>query len=162
MMNLVGLMGRLVIDPELKIIKIAEKEVVSVQYRIAVERDYKKNDKRPVDYFVCKVYGGKAQYAKEYFHKGDTVVVDGSIYTFSYKKEGESTLNIFTYIHVKNNYLAKRRGSEQTRNRTMNPIQDGQTQGEGSTEYMEEDYTDLPALPEEELFIPDITDIPFR
>ena len=161
MMNLVGLMGRLVTDPESKTIKPDGKEIVTTQYRIAVERDYKRNDKRPVDYLVCKVYGGKAQYAKDYFRKGDTVAVDGSIYTFPYKKEGDSTLSIFTYIHLKDNYLVKKRGAEQVRNRNMSPVQDGQVQG-NSTEYVEEDFTDLPALPEEEMFIPDIMDISFR
>lgn len=144
MLNSVSLMGRLVSEPVIQTIKKEEKELTIARYRLAVERDYKEGEQRPVDFIVCKVFGTDALFAQKYFKKGDTVAVTGRIFSEPYKKEGIDQ-GFFTGVLVHKNYLAKRT-DDTARRREMTIQQDGEKKG------MEEglDLPELPPLPEEE------------
>lgn len=141
MLNSVSLMGRLVTDPVIQTVKKREKEITIARYRLAVERDYKEGEKRPVDFIQCKAFGMDALYAGKYFRKGDTVLVSGRIISESYQKEGTDQRVFFTGVQVHNSYLARRTG-DTSRTRAMTPVQDG--------EVLQEEYPELPSLPEEE------------
>ncbi len=118
MLNAVMMMGRLVEDPVSY--QTEGKALTIVRYRIAVERDYKQDGKRPVDYFLCKAYADVAEFAKEYFRQGDTIVVSGKLYTWPYKKAGEEREHIYSTIQVQTHYLAKKK-TDNARTRVQQP-----------------------------------------
>lgn len=88
-MNLVGYVGNLTSDVELK----ATPQGVSVAtFTIAVKRPYKKD---VTDFFRCVAWRGEAEFISRYFHKGDYISVNGYNTTRSYKKKvGGEELNI--------------------------------------------------------------------
>lgn len=142
MLNMVIMMGRLVEDPICHQTEGKDgTELAIARYRIAVERDYKQDGRRPVDYFLCKAYAGPAEFARDSFRQGDTVVVTGKLYTWPYKKAGEEREHIYSTIHVEKHYLAKKR-EDAARTRNLNPIQDKTAFGQ--EEWKEEE---LPLLP---------------
>lgn len=141
MLNAVMMMGRLVEDPIGYQTEGKEgTALMIVRYRIAVERDYKQDGKRPVDYFLCKSYADVAEFAREYFRQGDTVVVSGKLYTWPYKKAGEEREHIYSTIHVQTHYLAKKR-TDSARTRVLQPASDAVFTPESRKE------DELPPLP---------------
>lgn len=139
MLNNVDLMGRMVNEPQ-------ESESVSengtkrlfARYRIAVERDYKVNGKRPVDYINCSAADSTAEYAIKYFRQGYTVVVSGRIYTEKYQKKGSSEDSFYMGIQVRYNYLVKRTENQYEHRNEPEKI-----------EQVPADETELPQLPQE-------------
>ena len=89
-MNRVILMGRLVRDPEVTIIK--EKDMHVARYTLAVDRRFAKKDAATTaDFIRCVVFGKGAEFAEKYFKKGQRVLVEGRIQTGSYKdKDGKT------------------------------------------------------------------------
>ncbi len=77
MMNFVGIMGRLVKDPELRHTNNG-KAVAS--FCLAVDRD-RKNDKgeREVDFLDCTAWGNTGEFAAKYLSKGQKAVVTGRL-----------------------------------------------------------------------------------
>lgn len=151
MLNNVSLEGRLAADPVVQTIQKQEKQITIARYRLAVERDYKEGEHRPVDFIVCKAFGTDALFAQKYFRKGDTVIVSGRIISEPYTKEGKT--GFFTGVLVRKNYLARKAGESAARTRVMSPQQDGGDNLQG--EYPElpplpEEYAELPPLPEED------------
>lgn len=149
MLNNVALMGRLAADPVVQTIQKQEKQITIARYRLAVERDYKIEEQRPVDFIVCKAFGTDALFAQKYFRKGDTVIVNGRIFSEPYKKE---QTGFFTGVLVSKNYLARKTGDGHSC--VMTPQQDGERCWQN--DYMklpplpEEEYPEFPPLPEEE------------
>lgn len=142
MLNVVSMVGRLVAEPSWSQKKINEADTLSViRYRIAVDRDYRQNGKRPTDFFLCKAYGGSADYAKQNFEQGDTIGLTGKLYTWPYKPAGEEQAHICTIIHVTNHYIIKKR-TEAARVRELSPVQD-------PTEVLPDEWSEeeLPPLP---------------
>lgn len=170
MLNDLSLMGRLVADPEYAAYDHGngEKETSFARYRLAVERDYLSGETRPVDYITCKAFGSNARFVKNYFRKGDLVVVKGRIISEAYENtDGEK--RFFTGVQVEKSYFARRRGGEDTaHNRQMAPDQDNTAEyvpccaPEVPFDGMDEE---LPPLPEDavqmDMDIP-MDSIPFR
>lgn len=159
MLNSVSLEGRLVADPVAQTIQKQEKQITIARYRLAVERDYKEGEHRPVDYIFCKAFGTDALFVQKYFQKGDTVIVSGRIISEPYKKDGKESAGFFTGVLVRKNYLARKAGESAARTRAMTPQQDGeknlQEHPANSQEYLQfptlqEEYSELPPLPEED------------
>lgn len=144
MLNNVSIMGRLVAEPSAQTKVKDEKKITIARYRLAVERDYKNGDERPVDYIMCKAFGTDALFAEKYFHKGDMIVVNGRIFSELIKKAGEEQGRFFTGVLVQKNYLARKKGGDNSVSRAMTPAQDGK-----GGDFMES-YPELPPLPEED------------
>ena len=87
MLNLVVLMGRLTGDPELK---KTSNDVSFTRFSIAVQRNYvsKNVGERETDFFSVVAWRSTAEYICKYFKKGDFIVIQGSIQTGSYEKDG--------------------------------------------------------------------------
>lgn len=87
MLNLVVLMGRLTGDPELR---KTPSDVSFTRFSIAVQRNYvpKNGGERETDFFSVVSWRSTAEYICKYFKKGDLVVLQGSIQTGSYEKDG--------------------------------------------------------------------------
>lgn len=151
MLNDVSLMGRLVTDPVVQTVTKDGREIIIARYRLAVGRDYKEGDTRPVDFIPCKAFGADARFAQAYFHKGDTVIVNGRIVSEPYKKTGEEQSYFFTGIQVRKSYLGRRKSDDNSRIRAMTPVQDsGAYIDTDNAENIDAYYSDLPPLPEED------------
>lgn len=152
MMNNVSLMGRLVAEPVFQTFERDGEETAAVRYRLAVERDYKKDGIRQADFIACKSFGAEAKFVKAYYHQGDLIAVTGRIVTECYKKAGDEKSSFFTCVQVGKSYFAKRRGEGQARDRSMSQAQDGRPYSDGvrgePTRMPEEDYGELPPLPD--------------
>lgn len=78
MLNRAVMMGRLCADPELK---HTQTQVAVCSFRIAVDRDYGKNDQKETDFFDVVAWRATAEFICKYFTKGRMIVVDGRMQT---------------------------------------------------------------------------------
>ena len=77
-MNRVTVIGRLAADPEIK----ETKTLVPVTgFTIAVDRPFSKGSDRQTDWIDIVAWRNTAEFVCKYFHKGDPIVVEGSIQT---------------------------------------------------------------------------------
>ena len=87
-LNLVILVGRLTSDPELQ---KTSSDVSFTRFSLAVQRNYiPKNGGgvRETDFFSIVAWRHTAEYICKYLKKGNLMVVQGSIRTGSYEKDG--------------------------------------------------------------------------
>ncbi|MEQ8155092.1 MAG: single-stranded DNA-binding protein [Clostridiaceae bacterium] len=87
-MNKIVLMGRIIKDPELRILEESEKMVT--KFIIAVERNFKGSDgTRKSDLIPVVMWGRKAEVLCQYGKKGTLLSLSGRLRTGSYEdKEG--------------------------------------------------------------------------
>lgn len=83
-MNKVILIGRLVAKPEVN----SSGSTAIANYRLAVDRQFKKEGQPEADFFNCVAFGKSADFAGKYLHKGMKIAVEGRIQTGSYEKDG--------------------------------------------------------------------------
>lgn len=77
MLNSVIIMGRLVMDPELR---RTQSGVAVTSFRIAVDRDFKGQDgSKQADFFDVVAWRNTAEFVSKYFTKGRMAVVDGKL-----------------------------------------------------------------------------------
>ncbi len=94
MLNNVILMGRLVADPELKTTGDCKD---FTKFKIAVNR-YTKNKEHPeADFVPIVAFGKTATTVCNYFHKGDPIIIEGSLRINSYK-DNEGNKRSFTEV----------------------------------------------------------------
>lgn len=87
-LNRINLMGRLVADPELR--KVGG-DISVVSFRIAVDRDRKNKEtgEREADFIPVTAWRNVADFAAQYFAKGDMIVVSGRLQSRNYEdKDG--------------------------------------------------------------------------
>lgn len=77
--------GRLTGEPD---VSYAQSGTAVARYRLAVNRDRKKDGKQEADFLNCVAFGKGAEFAQNYLHKGTKIAVEGRIQTGSYEKEG--------------------------------------------------------------------------
>lgn len=77
--------GRLTGEPE---ITTAQNGTSIAKYRLAVNRQFKREGQPEADFLSCVVFGKGAEFAEKYLHKGMKIAVEGSIQTGSYEKDG--------------------------------------------------------------------------
>ena len=53
------------------------------KYRLAVNRDYKKDGQQEADFLNCVAFGKSADFVQGYLHKGMKIAVEGRIQTGS-------------------------------------------------------------------------------
>ena len=90
-MNTVVLSGRMAKDPELKYTSGGKG---NVRFTLAVQRT-----KDEADFINCIALEKTAETIAEYFKKGSTILVQGSIRTGSYEKDGRTiyTTDVWVY-----------------------------------------------------------------
>ncbi len=95
-MNLVVLKGRVTSDIE---VKKTPNGVSVAKFNIAVDRpSFKKGEEKKTDFFPITVWRNTAEFVGKYFTKGQQIIVQGSIQTGSYEKDGikRNTFEIVT------------------------------------------------------------------
>ena len=91
-MNTLNIIGRLTKDPELKELKIKNKQTKKtekiryVNFSVAVDR-YPKNDKEPTDFIQCTAWRGQAELIYEYFKQGSMIGITGELHMHKYEQE---------------------------------------------------------------------------
>jgi len=81
-MNKVIIKGRLTRDPDIGETKSGE---MVARYTVAVDR-YNSD----ADFIPCVAFRKSAEFARNYLHKGKEILVEGSIKTGSYEKDGKT------------------------------------------------------------------------
>ena len=76
MLNVVTISGRLVRDPELRH-TTSGKSVCS--FTLAVDRDFKSNGEKEVDFIDCVSWGGTADFVSRYAEKGRMLIASGRL-----------------------------------------------------------------------------------
>lgn len=77
-MNKVILIGRLVADPE---VRNTQTGTAVASYRMAVDRQRKKEGQPDADFISCVVWDKGAEFASRYLRKGIKIAVEGRIQT---------------------------------------------------------------------------------
>lgn len=111
MMNQLYLVGRLVKDPEVKVLDNG-KEVSNIC--LAVQRPYKNdNGEYDTDFFDCSLWGNIAKATSEYCNKGEVIGVRGRLGTSSYEdKETGKTIFKIDIIAEKVTFLSSKSKNE--------------------------------------------------
>ena len=84
-MNKVILIGRLVADPELR---HTQSGTALCRYRLAVDRPFKKEGQKNVDFLNCLAWNKNAEFASRHLRKGTKIAVEGHIKTDNFEKDG--------------------------------------------------------------------------
>lgn len=69
--------GRIAAEPKITI----KEDRKRAYYPLAVERDYKKDDEQPADFFNCVAFGATAEFVEKYLKKGKMIIVEGRFKT---------------------------------------------------------------------------------
>jgi len=81
-MNVVCLLGRMVVEPELK---HTQSGVAVCSFRIAVDRAYQvKGQERQSDFINIVAWRNTAEFVCRYFHKGQRIALNGSLQARDY------------------------------------------------------------------------------
>lgn len=84
-MNKVILIGRLTADPELR---HTQSGTAVCRYRLAVDRPFKKEGQKNVDFLNCLAWNKNAEFASRHLRKGTKIAVEGHIKTDNFEKDG--------------------------------------------------------------------------
>lgn len=86
MLNKVVIQGRLTADPQLK---YTPKQTPYVRFILATEESYKTATGEKIAHFIpCLLWKKRAETFSKYCKKGQMIIIDGSLSTSSYEKEG--------------------------------------------------------------------------
>ena len=95
--NTITLIGRLTKD-----ISTAQTPsgTVYTHFSVAVDRPYRKdkdgNEVKECDFINCTAWGAKADFIKQYFSKGDVIMLEGELRNQNYTNK--DNVKIFTYV----------------------------------------------------------------
>lgn len=110
-MNKVELTGRLTRNPELRYSQ-SENPIAVARYTLAVNRKYKKEGEREVDFIDCIVFGKSAEFAEKYFEKGLLIGVIGRLQVSSWKDENKQVHYKTEVIVDEHEFLESKRSFE--------------------------------------------------
>lgn len=122
--------GRLVKDVDLN---HGPDNVPVASFTIAVERNYKNRDgEREADFIEIVAWNKLGEFASNYFHKGDMIVVQGPVTVGSYTDKNGVKRRSFT-IRAKELFFGgpKRQSSDESANYQSNSYYSDDNPGEG-------------------------------
>ncbi|MDD2427571.1 MAG: single-stranded DNA-binding protein [Eubacteriales bacterium] len=151
-MNKAILMGRLTKDPE---IRTTQSNVSVANFTLACDRGYKSADgTRPTDFIPCVAWRQTADFAHRYFHKGDRMLVEGTIQPRSWEDQ-EGQRRYITEVIVDQIYFCESKRSDDGQGQGQNDYSSGYSNnypsaqprssgGDGFLPDPDEDETALP------------------
>lgn len=138
MLNKVILTGRLTATPELKTTPAG---VSVTQFSLAVQRNYRDGDKNyPTDFINIVAWRKSAEFAVNYFDKGQLMSVVGSLQSRSYTDKNSVKRTVYEVVAEEIQFAESRRAENVDVQRvgiTADPSQPGNT-----TEFEEYDQDD--------------------
>lgn len=144
-MNKVVLIGR--ISNDLKLNVIGEKKTSTIQFSLAVNRNYKNKDgKYDTDFINCVAFGNIADFINKYFKKGDELAVEGRVQTRTYEKDGNKKyITEIMAEHVEFTHGSKSNDNQINKTEEINDIPSNyKTDYEESSNELALDDKDLP------------------
>lgn len=90
-MNFIAIKGNLTRDPDVKTVQTGGREVVVGNFTVGVSRYYNNKDgeKKEVTSFIpCVVWDRNAKRIAQFFHKGDPILLDGSLEQEKWESDG--------------------------------------------------------------------------
>lgn len=82
MLNRITVQGRLTRDPE---VNATTNQTVYCRFQIASERNFGGQDgQKQTDFLPCVAWKQKAQFLGQYFHKGDMILISGTLQSRQY------------------------------------------------------------------------------
>ncbi|MBO6231768.1 MAG: single-stranded DNA-binding protein [Ruminococcus sp.] len=116
-MNSVQLLGRICNDLELK---TTPGGVSVMTFNIAVDRYMGKDQEKKADFISCVAWRQTAETISRFFHKGDEIIITGSLSTRSYQNKSGTTVYV-TEVTVGNFYFTHGKKNEQQPNASGAP-----------------------------------------
>lgn len=108
-MNSIIIDGRLARDPELEVIANGTE---CVKFTVANDRRKSKEEKQS-SFFRCQAYGKTGAFVKQYFHKGDPIILSGECEVRSYEdKNGQKRTATTVYVEKVSFTVGKGKNSE--------------------------------------------------
>lgn len=102
------MLGRIVADPEIR--RTASDKPIA-NYRMAVNRTYKREGEPTADFLNCVAFGRNAEFAEKHMRKGAQFLIVGHIQTGSYtNREGQKVYT--TDIIVDEQYFTESKGGQ--------------------------------------------------
>lgn len=101
------MIGRLTADPEFK---TTPGGTAVATYRLAVDRQYKKEGQPTADFISCVAFGKGGEFAEKYLHKGTRIAIEGRIQTGSYEAQ-DGTKRYTTDIVVDRHEFCESKGN---------------------------------------------------
>lgn len=113
MYNKVILMGRLTKDPDVRYTQGEQPNAIA-RFTLAVNRQYQRQgDEEQADFISCVAFGGTAEFIEKYFHKGNSILVEGRIQTGSYTNRDGQKVYTTDVMVEKANFTGEKRESQQ-------------------------------------------------
>lgn len=132
MLNKVLLQGRLTADPELR---YTPNNTAVATFSLAVERNFKDdNGERKADFIRIVAWRKAGEFVNQYFHKGDMMIVDGSIQTRSYDNQQGNRVYV-TEVLLEHAYFAAVKKEQTAQNSGY-----GQNTGYGALTSVDNEY----------------------
>ncbi|GMB10613.1 MAG: single-stranded DNA-binding protein [Candidatus Improbicoccus devescovinae] len=111
MFNLIVLMGRLTVDPELK---TSQNDKNFVRFNLAVNRYVKDKDHPEADFFKIVAWEKTAEFICNYFNKGDTIVIQGSVKTGTFTDDEGIKRKTFDVLANKVDFAGSKKDKPET------------------------------------------------
>ena len=108
-MNKVVLIGRLTDEP---VIRTTQSDMCVASYRLAVDRQVKKDGQQNTDFISCTTFGKTAEFAQKYLHKGMKIAIEGRIQTGSYTKDDGTKVYTTDVVVDRHEFCESRKYSE--------------------------------------------------
>lgn len=120
-MNKVILSGNMVADPERR---TTPNGLVVASFRVAVQRRFRgANGERETDFFNCQAWRLTAEFAAQYLHKGDKVILCGAVQNRQYQTQSGENRTV-TEIIVDEIEPCGKRETAETRTEAQAPVMD--------------------------------------
>ena len=108
-MNQVIMSGRIATDVT---VRATTTGTMVANYRIAVERRYKKEGQPTADFFNCTVFGNGAEFAEKYLKKGMKIIINGELQNDNYQDK-EGNMRYRDSILVRSHEFCESKGTNQ-------------------------------------------------
>lgn len=149
-MNKAILMGRLTKDPE---IRTTQSNISMTSFTLACDRRYKSADgTRQTDFIPCVAWRQTADFAHRYFHKGDRMLVEGTIQPRSWEDQ-DGQRRYITEVIVDQIYFCEskrsddRQGQNNDYDSYSNNYSSGPAKSSGGDGFLPDPDEDETALP---------------
>lgn len=109
-LNTCVLMGRLTKDAELR----QAKDITVVNFTLAVDKPYNKNNDHPeANWIDCVAFGKTAEFISKYFHKGSKFAVTGRLQTRTYENKNGAKIKVTEVVVESVEFVESKKQSEE-------------------------------------------------
>lgn len=108
-MNKVAMIGRTATDPE---VRYTNKGDAVANFRVAVDRRYKKDGQTEADFFQTTAFGKTAEFIEKYIHKGQKIGFAGRLQNDEYTNKDGQTVRKTVIIVEEIEFCESKKGAQ--------------------------------------------------